>query len=102
MELNEYQKRARKTRLPTANEQYCLLNLSAEVGELLGHIAKSIRKNTSPDRNTIAKELGDVLWQVSAVADDFGLALDNVAVDNLDKLADREQRGVLIGSGDNR
>lgn len=102
MELNEYQKQARVTRLPLADSVYCLYNLSAEVGELLGVIAKARRKGTKPETEAVLKECGDILWQLAAVADDFGLSLQLVASTNLDKLADRSVRGVLDGVGDNR
>lgn len=55
-----------------------------------------------PDTEALKKELGDVLWQLAAVADDFGLSLGDIGRDNLDKLSDRASRGVLDGSGDNR
>lgn len=50
----------------------------------------------------VKKELGDVLWQVAAVADDFGLSLSDVAEHNIAKLADRDKRGVIDGAGDLR
>jgi NTP pyrophosphatase (non-canonical NTP hydrolase) len=102
MNLNEYQTRARATRLPTADATYAQLNLSGEVGELLSVIAKARRKQADPDRTMILKEAGDVLWQLSAVCDDFGLSLNEVAQHNLEKLSDRAIRGVIEGSGDHR
>jgi len=50
----------------------------------------------------MAKELGDVLWYVTAIASDLGYELDEVAQLNLDKLESRSQRGKIKGSGDNR
>lgn len=102
LSLNAYQNLARKTRLPTADATYCLLNLGAEAGELLGLFAKARRKQTAVNRDLAKKELGDILWQVAAVADDLGLSLSDIAQDNLDKLSDRATRGVLDGSGDLR
>ena len=57
---------------------------------------------TYEDREEIKKELGDVLWYVSAVAFDFSISLGEVAKTNIAKLASRKERGVLQGSGDNR
>lgn len=50
----------------------------------------------------IRKELGDVLWQVQAIASHFGWRLEEIAIENLLKLEDRAKRGVIGGSGDNR
>ena len=49
-----------------------------------------------------AKEAGDILWQLSQCLEEMGLSLQVVAEMNLKKLEDRQQRGVLKGSGDNR
>ena len=54
------------------------------------------------DRAGIAAELGDVLWYVAVLADHLDLSLDDIAAANLAKLAGRQQRGVLGGSGDHR
>lgn len=84
---------------------YPALGLS-EVGELQGKVKKVIRdsggKVTDEARATLAKELGDSLWYHAALATELGLDLGEVAAANLAKLADRKERGVLGGSGDNR
>lgn len=122
MELNEYQRRAMETRMPSCdNESYMILNLSAEVGELCGKVAKPIRKGDMRiDGNEIVytykcsrekadeydeamlDELGDVLWMVSGLADSRGWELEYIAERNLNKLASRKERGVIDGNGDNR
>jgi hypothetical protein len=43
-----------------------------------------------------------VLWYVAVLADYLDLSLDDIATTNLAKLASRQDRGVLKGSGDNR
>ena len=57
---------------------------------------------TQLDPNDMAAELGDVLWYTAVLANFLGLSLDDVARRNIDKLADRQRRAVLGGSGDNR
>lgn len=99
------------------NVAYMVLNLGAEIGELQGKVAKAIRKNIAgfkhnelvpitDDANKmfsdIRSELGDVLWQVAGLAYVFGWDLEDVAQRNLSKLADRQERGVIVGEGDNR
>ena len=50
----------------------------------------------------ISKEIGDVLWYCSQLSSEFGLSLDKIATQNIDKLSSRQERGVLQGSGDDR
>jgi NTP pyrophosphatase (non-canonical NTP hydrolase) len=107
--FREYQTEARKTAMyPRCgqNLEYPALGLAGEVGELCNVIKKISRDNAgvvSEDiRKRLASELGDVLWYVAALATELGLALDHVAVQNLGKLADRQARGAIQGSGENR
>lgn len=81
---------------------YPSLGLAGEVGELCNKIKKHYRDGTPLDRDDLAKELGDVLWYVSALATDLKISLGYSATENLAKLADRQNRGVLGGSGDER
>ena len=101
MLLNEYQYDAMKTRLPTANSLYAILNLSGEVGELHSLLAKEIRDGKL-DQDLVKKELGDILWCLAAVVGDFGFTLEEVAKANLTKLQKRKKDNTLTGSGDNR
>lgn len=102
MSLNAYQNLARRTRLPTADREYAIMGLTEEAGEVAGLFAKARRKQSGPTIDDVKKELGDVLWMVAAIADDNGLSLSEIAEHNIAKLIDREQRGVIDGSGDNR
>lgn len=110
--FEDYQIEAMSYRLPSADNIYAYLNLAAEVGELVGKVAKHIRDapplaKRDPDyaeafTDGIAKELGDVLWMCAAIADDLDISLGQVALDNLNKLHDRKERGKIKGSGDTR
>lgn len=88
------------------NYIYPALGLCGEAGEVAEKIKKIIRdKNGNvdeQDRKAVAKELGDVMWYLSALCKEFGLNMGEVAQANLDKLASRKERGVLGGSGDQR
>jgi NTP pyrophosphatase (non-canonical NTP hydrolase) len=53
-------------------------------------------------RVALARELGDVLWYVAALASELQLDLDEIAETNLEKLLSRQRRGALTGSGDER
>lgn len=103
-DVDQYQQAALSFRLPTANRMYALLNLAAEAGEVAGKAAKHIRDGGDIDGyyESIKKELGDVMWQVAAVAIDHGFTLSEICQYNLEKLASRKRRDVIQGSGDNR
>lgn len=77
-----------------------------EAGEVQGKIKKIIRDNggiiTPEATKDIKKELGDTLWYIASMCDNLGIALEDVAVANIEKLNDRRSRGVLGGSGDER
>lgn len=104
MTLDQYQHSAMSFRLPTADRTYALLNLVAEAGEVAGKAAKHIRDGGDVEQynESIKKELGDVMWQVAAVAKDHGFTLSEICTHNLEKLASRQQRNVIQGSGDTR
>lgn len=77
-----------------------------EAGEVQGKIKKIIRDNggiiTSEATEEIKKELGDTLWYIASMCENLGITLTDVANSNIEKLHDRQKRGVLSGSGDNR
>lgn len=103
MNFNEYQQEAIKTARYKKGCAYPLLALGEEVGELQGKFAKALRDGHPPDfLKSVVKEMGDVLWNLSCLAHDWGIQLEEVATRNLVKLADRERRGVIHGSGDER
>tara|TARA_Y100000589_G_scaffold311081_1_gene330107 strand:- start:1567 stop:1896 length:330 start_codon:yes stop_codon:yes gene_type:complete len=109
MDFDTYQKIARKTAIyPNigSNYVYPTLGLVGESGEVAEKIKKVIRdKNGKFDeleRNSLKKELGDVLWYISNLCDELNLSLSEVADINLDKLRSRKLRGKISGSGDDR
>lgn len=121
--LNEYQKKAMTTCMPSSeNFSYMFLNLVGEVGELASKVAKHIRKEKAtivenefildcesieelvrvddPLYDELKKEAGDILWQLSGVCTIFGWSLEEVAHMNLDKLSARKAAGTIVGNGD--
>jgi len=82
MELNDYQARALVTAQVPADSgselTVRLLGLSGEVGELLSEYKKHLRDGEAHHLFTsrVEEELGDILWYVAAVAERFGLGLD--------------------------
>lgn len=106
VEFNEYQKRAATTAVYDRKKalEYLALGLTEEAGEVAGKFSKVFRgdKSLNEQGEAIFKELGDVLWFVANLSLEMGWSLSDVAAGNLAKLADRQARGVLKGSGDNR
>ena len=109
MTLNEYQDAARKTAIyPNigSNPTYPVLGLCGETGEIAEKMKKASRDEggviSETRRTEMIKEVGDVMWYIASLASELGVTLDEVAQANVAKLASRQNRGVLTGSGDNR
>ena len=117
MILAKYQEVIKKTAIyPKAiGIGYCALGLSGEAGEIANKVKKLYRddnlallserqKNAliASKKDDLKAELGDVLWYVTALAQEFDLNLDEIMEYNMKKLLDRRERNVLGGSGDNR
>ena len=67
--FDTYQNQAGMVRLPTANTTYLFHGLPGEVGELCSLVAKGLRDGRQFDHDqNVKKELGDILWNVAAVA----------------------------------
>lgn len=112
MELNTYQDAAKTFAIyPRQNAHlYVLFGLASEVGEVTGKVAKALRgdlgvTNVWDDerfRAALVHELGDCLWFLAMIADEFGLDLNDIATANLEKLLKRKQNNTIKGDGDNR
>lgn len=130
MQLNEYQQKAvvYKAYPRSNNVFYPLLALQEEIGEVSGKVAKFLRRGgtlsemrrwdgnalrllmerRTEDDNALRllmelrAELGDVLWNLAVLAYDLGLSMEDIGEQNLSKLADRADRGMIIGEGDDR
>jgi len=109
LSANDYQTSALKTAIypnQGSNPVYPTLGLVGEAGEVAEKVKKLIRDEggvlTDPVREKIALELSDVCWYVAVLAFELDFTLEEVMQMNLAKLASRQERGVLTGSGDNR
>tara|TARA_R110000803_G_scaffold37255_4_gene80272 strand:+ start:552 stop:908 length:357 start_codon:yes stop_codon:yes gene_type:complete len=78
------------------------LGLVGEAGEVAEKVKKYLRDNTKVSQKDIVKELGDVIFYATALANYFYSNLPEVMESNMAKLNDRLERGVIKGSGDNR
>lgn len=104
MNLREYQELAARFALPTSlNREYLSLGLAGEAGEVASLVAKAVRDNDgNVNRESLKKELGDVLWFVAVLGSQYNLDMLDIAVGNINKLRSRVARNVIGGSGDDR
>ena len=115
MELNEYASKAMQTAIyPGAGTPmglaYVALKMNGEAGEFAEHLGKAMRDDDFSDlgfllferRELLIKEVGDVLWYLAAACRELNITLEDAAHINLAKLADRNTRNKLQGSGDER
>ena len=101
--FREYQKKAVSFAIYPATHKvlYPTLGLCGETGEVAEKVKKQVRDGVF-NRHEVAKELGDVLWYLSNLANDIGYNLDEIADINIEKLTSRKNRDKIKGSGDNR
>lgn len=109
MNFDDYQKKVKETAIypnQGSNVSYAVLGLTGEAGEVADKVKKLIRDDggimSETKRAEIIKELGDVLWYLTAIGNELNVSLEEIARKNTKKLADRKKRGVLSGDGDNR
>lgn len=109
--FSDYQIHARKTAIYPDQGRlegllYTALGLAGEAGEVANKVKKVLRDNNGVLSDEVAKDLagevGDVLWYAANLAEEINYPLGFIATDNIAKLVDRAERGVISGSGDLR
>lgn len=68
---NDYQKKSHGFAC-YENKDYPALALIEEAGELCGKFAKTLRGDHELDKAAVLAEVGDVLWNIAALAEDIG------------------------------
>lgn len=83
---------------------YLCLKLNGEAGEVGEAYAKFLRGDYDWNecKRIIRKEIGDTTWYLSQICTELDEEYGDVAADNICKLQDRKQRGVIQGSGNDR
>lgn len=115
MTFNEYQEATRETALYRETVKaslsdhtflYLVLGLAGESGEVADKVKKIYRDNggvlTDETKQELIKELGDILWYIARLSDDWGVPLERLAKMNIEKTHSRKRRNELHGDGDNR
>lgn len=108
MTPNEYQQAATRTLLISPPRKYSdeeimiiwnAIGMAGEAGEAADDIKKAIFHDVGLDIPRIIKELGDVLWYVSAICTKLDISLELVMARNIDKLDHRYPEGFVQGGG---
>lgn len=110
MDVDEYQSRTTETaifpdELPEfldIGQVYVVLGTGGETGEVQDKLKKAIREGDPEYIETMREEIGDGMWYYAQVCEQFGWSLEEILRENLEKLQDRQERGVLTGEGDDR
>ena len=107
-DLDMYQKVALTTAIYPREQAiiYPTLGLTGEAGEVANKVKKIIRDGSdSKDEKLVSEikaEIGDCLWYIAVLANDFDIKLSDIASTNLEKLANRKKNNTIHGSGDAR
>lgn len=123
MTLNEFQEMAMSYRTESSNNaMYMFFGGFAEAGEVADKFAKAIRQEKvqviknevyhleeEGERgeltqwvDELAKEVFDELWFIAGKAEELGYTLEELAQLGFKKLQSRQERGVIVGDGDDR
>lgn len=97
MTINEYQKLAMTTLNPKLDKKDILINgvmgLCGESGEVIDIVKKHLAQGHELDKEKIIKELGDVAWYMAEIATVLEVDLEDVLIQNIEKLKKRYPEG---------
>lgn len=78
---------------PTMRMVVAALGLAGESGEVADLVKKAVGHGHTLNKEKVAEELGDILWYIASMASALGIALSDIAHDNLEKLRKRYPDG---------
>ena len=102
MDIEEYERLAKSTLLKNPDFRitdkqvmisWFALGLSGEAGEVADLVKKGIYHQQGLDYGKLKKELGDVMWYISALADQLDMTLSEIMQANIEKLQARFPEG---------
>ena len=106
MTINEYQQLAMTTLNKDLDKKDILINgvmgLCGESGEVIDIVKKHLAQGHELDREKIIKELGDVAWYMAEIATVLDVELEDVLVQNIEKLKKRYPEGFSTEKSVNR
>lgn len=91
-----YQEQARRTMAKGMTKDFgpgYAMGLAGEAGEVVDYLKKVLFHDHPLDRVKLGKELGDVLWYVAALCEHYGISMEGVARQNIQKLQERYPGG---------
>jgi NTP pyrophosphatase (non-canonical NTP hydrolase) len=106
MDFTQYQLESKRT-IPqnkwvnTIVSNFCM-GLAGETGEVVDYLKKVYHHDHELDKDVIVKEMGDVLWYLSGLATILGINLEDIAVENIEKLKKRYPEGFSTERSVNR
>ncbi len=102
MTFSDYQRAAARTSRAEPHRERLLvqaLGLNGEAGEVAELIKKWAWHGKELDPELLAKEIGDCLWYLADLASACCLNLDDIAQQNVEKLATRYPNGFTADGG---
>jgi len=109
MNVDDYQKETKKS-ARKVDESFpqelsiaiLCMGLAGESGEVVDLLKKHLGHGHDLDKTKLTKELGDVTWYVSEIANAFGIKLSDILQVNIDKLRKRYPDGFSEEASKNR
>ena len=103
MNFDDYQDEAAATAV-YANAFYPRVSLMVEAAELVDLFVKPELRGDDKEvkRQEVVSEAGDVLWNLANMLKDLDISFQEVADYSIQKVLDRQQRGVIMGDGGER
>jgi NTP pyrophosphatase (non-canonical NTP hydrolase) len=99
--LDRYQVEALRT-VGDSNLAILGLGVAGEAGEVADLIKKELGHGHAADPVKMAKEIGDVLWYLAVLSDQYGYSLSAIASMNIEKLKARYPEGFSSEASINR
>ena len=94
MTLNEYQALAQRTSGPGHDRIVNgVMGMCGESGECIDIVKKSCMQGHPLNKQKLSEELGDVMWYCAELAAGLGMKLDDIALENIEKLRKRYPDG---------
>ena len=106
MTINEYQEKAMTFLNNKLSKKDVLINgvmgLCGESGEVIDIVKKHLAQGHELDKDKIIKYLGDVAWYMAEIATVLDVDLEDVLVQNIEKLKKRYPEGFSVENSVNR